>query len=559
MFVDWRSLINDAVFLQINRFMNYLKSLLLSVSLLLTLLLPGYAFGQSPNIDVLHYAFHLELTDESNVIKGQTAATIKFTEDNVESFSLDLIGTEDSKKTGMRVASVTRDKEAMSFSHADDRLNITLPSPPAEGEEHTFTISYQGTPADGLFISENKYGDRTFFGDNWPNRARHWLPSNDHLSDKATMEFIITAPDHYQVISSGLMIEETDLMDGNRRTHWKTNIPIPTKVAVIGVAQFAIQHDEPYGNVPIQHWVYPQDREAGFHDFGVTHDMMKFFEDNIGPYSYEKLANVQSKTRYGGMENASNIFYSENSITGERSNEGLVAHEIAHQWFGNSATESDWQHIWLSEGFATYFTQLYMEHAYGRDRMIEGMKRAREAVLGFYERAPNLPLVNPAIEDPNQHLNRNSYQKGAWVLHMLRHNVGDDAFWAGIQQYYKAHRNANASSADLQKAMEAASGKDLDTFFQQWLYQPGQPMIEASWRYDKDKKELVLSLAQTQQGPLFNTPVELAMIGPDGRKSQTTFVLSKKQESISIPRDTAPASIELDPNTWLLTEITMKN
>ncbi len=534
--------------------MSYLKSLLLFV-----LLLPGNAFGQSPNIDVLHYAFHLELTDESDEITGRAVVTIKFTEANVASFSLDLIGREDNGKTGMRVTSVTRNKEALTFNHEDHKIKISLPIAADKGDEQTFMISYQGTPADGLVISKNKYGDRTFFGDNWPNRARHWLPSNDHLSDKATMEFIVTAPDHYQVIGGGLMIEETDLLDGNRRTHWKTDIPIPTKVAVIGVAQFAIQYDEPYGSIPISHWVYPQDREAGFHDFGVTHAMMKFFEDNIGPYSYEKLANVQSKTRYGGMENASNIFYSENSITGERSNEGLVAHEIAHQWFGNSATEADWQHIWLSEGFATYFTQLYMEHAYGRERMVEGMGRARVAVLGFYERAPNLPLVNPAIEDPNQHLNRNSYQKGAWVLHMLRHNVGDDAFWTGIQAYYKAYRNANASSADLQRAMESASGKDLDTFFQQWLYQPGQPMIEAGWRYDADKKEVLLSLAQTQQGPLFNTPLEVAFVWENGSVSQTTVVLSQKQETIAIPLDAAPASVELDPNTWLLTEITMKN
>ncbi|CAN0599112.1 unnamed protein product, partial [Laminaria digitata] len=172
---------------------------------------------------------------------------------------------------------------------------------------------------------------------------------------------------------------------------------------------------------------------------------------------YEKLANVQSKTRYGGMENASNIFYSETSITGTGSNEGLVAHEIAHQWFGNSATEADWQHIWLSEGFATYFTQLYMEHTYGRERFVNGMNKARMSVLGFYDRMPNIPLVNPEITDPNQHLNANSYQKGAWVLHMLRHKVGDNAFWKGIQTYYTNYRNKNATSEQLQKEMEDAS------------------------------------------------------------------------------------------------------
>ena len=512
------------------------------------------ANAQSPAIDVQHYAFHLELSDESDEIKGRTEVTLRFSEPNVSSFVLDLIG--DGAGKGMAVASVTENKKALSFEQANDQVVIELGTPAAQDAEHTFNISYQGTPADGLIIAKNKYGERTFFGDNWPNRARHWLVTNDHPSDKATVEFIVTAPDHYQVIGSGALLEESDLLDGTRLTHWRTDIPIPTKVAVMGAAQFAVQHAGEFREIPIQNWVYPQDREAGFYDFGVTNDIMTYFMDNIGPYEYEKLANVQSKTRYGGMENASNIFYSERAINGDRGNEGLVAHEIAHQWFGNSATEADWQHIWLSEGFATYFTQLYFEHAYGRARMNEGMGRARESVLRFYGRQPNAPLVNPSITDPNQHLNANSYQKGAWVLHMLRYNIGDDAFWNGIRSYYEKYRNSNASSADLQKEMEAASGKDLSTFFEQWLYKAGQPMLEGSWAYNNGK--ITINLEQTQQTPLFSVPLEVRVVWGD-RNTTEVLQISEKQHTFVIDSASAPSQVVFDPNTWLLAGMQISN
>ncbi len=539
-------------FLILHRVMKILKRFFL----LAFLFVAGNAHAQSTTIDVEHYAFHLELSDDDNTIKGRTEVTVRFTQPDVRAFSLDLIGDGDGQ--GMTVASVTRDKESVPFSQANNQVNIELPAPAAANTVQTYSISYQGTPEDGLIIAKNKYGERTFFGDNWPNRARHWLPTNDHPSDKATVEFIVTAPEHYQVIGNGVMLEESDLLDGTRRTHWRTDIPIPTKVTVIGAAQFAVQHAGEFKDIPIQHWVYPQDREAGFHDFGVTNPIMAFFEGNIGPYAYEKLANVQSKARYGGMENASNIFYSEKAISGTRANEGLVAHEIAHQWFGNSATEADWQHIWLSEGFATYFTQLYMEHTYGRERLVSGMQNARKSVLAFYERAPNAPLVNPDITDPNRHLNANSYQKGGWVLHMLRHRIGDEAFWKGIKTYYATYRDGNATSEQLQKEMEQASGQDLDSFFKQWLYQAGQPKLEGTWSFDRSKKQVVLTLAQTQQTPQFNTPLDIALIMADGTKKIETIELERQKNTYTLASNEAPASVELDPETWLLAGISFE-
>src|SRR5690606_33381103 len=168
---------------------------------------------------------------------------------------------------------------------------------------------------------------------------------------------------------TGARVEESDIEGDRRRTHTRSEVPIATKVMVIGVARFAVDHVREVNGIPVTSWVYPQDRDAGFSDYARAAAILDYFDSHIGPYPYLKLANVQSKTRYGGMENAGNIFYSEGSVTGTGRSEGTIAHEIAHQWFGDSVTEADWYHVWLSEGFATYFTLLWYEHAYGRDRM----------------------------------------------------------------------------------------------------------------------------------------------------------------------------------------------
>ena len=169
------------------------------------------------------------------------------------------------------------------------------------------------------------------------------------------------------------------------------------------------------------------------------------------------------------MENAGCIFYAENSVTGKGTAEGLMAHEIAHQWFGNSVTENDWHHVWLSEGFATYLTAVYLEKTYGKEKLDEQMKSARNRVLGFYKRSQR-PIIDTTVTDLMKLLNANSYQKGAWVLHMLRRKLGDDLFLEGLRSYYKKYRNRNAGTSDFQKVMEGVYKKDLSEFFKQWLY-----------------------------------------------------------------------------------------
>ena len=545
--------------------MNFFLRLVLTLILFPTILAADN-YPRNERIDILHYTFKITLDDQTDEIMGETTIDVRFLADGITELGLDLIGKA-SEQTGMHVGSVFRNEKSIAFSHTNNRIVIKLMSPSQAGEHRSYSISYRGIPADGLIISQNKYNERTFFGDNWPDRARHWLPTVDHPSDKATCDFIIIAPNHYQVIGNGSLREETDLDDHTRLTHWHEAVPIPTKVMVIGVARFAVETVFTYEGIPIQSWVYPQDREPGFYDYAQAIRVIQFFSSHIGPYPYEKLANVQSKTRYGGMENAGNIFYSERSVTGKRRSESLIAHEVAHQWFGDSVTEADWHHIWLSEGFATYFTQLYMEFTYGRDKMIgsetgerRSMKGSRQRVIKYFNENPASPIVDTTITDLNLLLNANSYQKGGWVLHMLRHVVGDEAFWQGIREFYKQFRDSNALTEDFQQKMEEASGKELSWFFRQWIYQPGHPKFEGSWKFDENKKELVVILNQTQEtGVLFTMPVDLGIYTEDeGVPRIEVLKINQKKHDFTFPVDKKPKKVKLDPNTWLLLEADFK-
>ena len=249
-------------------------------------------YPRQPGVDAVHYIFRLVLGDASDEIAGEATITVKFLTDNVGDVQLDLAST--SAGRGMTVASVRRGgvtetpgpaSDALIFTHANDRLRLVLPAPSTAGQEFTFTIRYRGIPAGGLLFTTNIHGDRSVFSENWPNRARHWLPMVDHPYDKATGELIVSAPNHYQVVANGLLIEELDLPNGGRRTHWKQSVPIASWLYAIGVARFSVHHAGVTNGVPLQTWVFPQDRDAGrglFED--LSRRAMDFFVVHIGPY-----------------------------------------------------------------------------------------------------------------------------------------------------------------------------------------------------------------------------------------------------------------------------------
>lgn len=507
--------------------------------------------------DILHYTFRLQLNDKNDSIFGTT--TIRFiAPKQTQSISLDLQNINTSGK-GMMVTRINDDsnsKEQIPFTHQNNKLVLNLTDYKRTNDTLQLNIFYKGIPADGLIISKNKYGNRTFFSDNWPDRAHYWLPCNDRPDDKASFEFLVTAPDHYQVISNGVLVEESNLKNNLKLTHWKEEISLPTKIMVIGVASFAVNY---IGNVndciPVSSWVFPENKEAGFYDYAMAKDILNFYINYIGPYPYKKLANVQSKTIFGGMENAGAIFYHENSVVGHREEESLFAHEIVHQWFGDMASEQNFSHLWLSEGFATYLTHIYYETKYGTDEFRTRLITDRNEVIAYLKYADK-PIVD-SITPRRQLINTNNYARAGWVLHMMRNKVGDSAFHSIIRSYYESYKGKNAYTKDFQKVAEKISGQSLDSFFDQWLYSPDIPKLAINWKYNDNSKQILLTVTQKQQSAAFQFPLEIAWSSGNMPNTIQKLEISKKEETFTISAPAKPAQLIVDPYTKLLFEGTL--
>ncbi|MER3497345.1 MAG: hypothetical protein C4308_01255 [Chitinophagaceae bacterium] len=506
-------------------------------------------FSQS-NIDVLHYRFHIELFDSTDMILGKADITLRFTE-NTSTVKLNLASKQADGK-GMEVVKLTG-TEIAGFQNNQDTLVLTLSKEAKKNDSVLLSIFYIGIPKDGLIITKRKDGtnSKTFFADNWPNRAHYWIPCNDRPDDKASFEFLVTAPAKYRVVSNGILQEEKLIAGNKKLTHWKEDIPLSTKVMVIGAAQFAVKtYTDSPEKISVSAWVFSSDTLQGFQNYSFAPQILKFFSSYIGPYPYKKLANVQSKTIFGGMENASCIFYYDESATTKKSVEDLLAHEIAHQWFGNMVSEKKFADLWLSEGFATYLTNIYFENKYGRDSMNYRLKKERKEAIDF-GRANRHPVVDSTTNLMSL-LNANSYQKGGWILHMLRQEAGDTVFKNIIRSFYNQYKGSNASSKDFEAVAEKISGKDLTAFFKQWLYQPGIPQLDIHWKYDNKTKKLCLIVEQKQSGAAFQFPLELRIQSASGKSRLEKLWISNKQQTFNFSSTEPVATVEADPFVNLL-------
>ncbi|WKN43236.1 M1 family metallopeptidase [Tunicatimonas pelagia] len=532
----------------------------ITIFLLVIISYPGFSQSVSlpaSTIDVLHYVFNVTVHDNSNEIKGDASIFAKLPPNQASPLILHLAGLDSSGTRGMVIDEVLFNNKPVTFTHKNHVLYLNIPVADRLIAEGTFRVKYHGIPSDGLIIKQNQYGDRTFFGDNWPNRAHFWLPTHDHPSDKATCEFVVTAPAHYQVISNGKLLEESYLLPDSQNplryklSHWAITQPIPTKVMVFGAARFAVQYPPNDQPVTIENWLYPEDKEVGFQKFTPTANILLFYESILGSYPYHKIANVQSKTQYGGMENATAIFYNESVIVDQPSIEGLIAHEVAHQWFGNAVSEKNWSDVWLSEGFSTYLTHLYFEHTYGRDSMNVRLLADKERIFTYHLKSPQARVVDTDESNLFQLLNANTYQKGAWVLHMLRAKVGDKIFFTILKQFFNRYKHQNASTEDFIALASQQANSDLSAFFSQWLYRSDYPVLESSWK--SSGKKLKVKVKQTQTGKPYAFPLQIGVYYANGSASEVKSVyIDELDEAFTLNVNSRVDRIVLDPATWLL-------
>lgn len=519
-------------------------------------------------LDVVHYDLQIDLRRLADTVMKAVATLEVLPSLERPYIDLDFIG--------LRVDSVRMDGLRVPFAQGPEILRI---QPRTEFDElATFEIFYEGRPRDGLFIGPDTGGDLSAFADNWPNRARWWFPSNDTPGDKATVDFSVRVPEGYSVVANGRLIG----VEGDT-WRWSTDVEIPAYTMVIGVAKFeraaigdAACGEAPAagdsGCVPVSIWALQGSGAYGQQRFSRAADMVNYYTEVFGPYPYEKLAHVQSSTRFGGMENSSAIFYAMGGWAEERMGEGVIAHETVHQWFGDSVTPRDWSHLWVSEGFATYFAAVYLQArdgagvhtipmpipeaiSYDDAPLLAAMARGRQSIIG--SDASNRPVVDER-SDLFGLLNTNSYPKGAWILHMLRVKIGEEAFWKGIRTYYAEHENGVADTEDVRRIMEEASGQDLESFFQQWAYSPGFPRLAVSTHEDGDETVITIDQVQSEDWPTF-TGVRLDLIidwGPGGQGGYSSHQvsLSGRTDVLRLPTRGEIQQITLDPTVILLME-----
>jgi aminopeptidase N len=500
-----------------------------------------------PHHDALHYDVTLVVGDSGRHVVGEVQTRWRLRSDRPIEVQLD------STLRVIRVLVNGRENTRLArtpWGRAGEL--VVVPHEGKAGDTLSTRIRYHGEVVRGLAFRGDKAHGLAIFADNWPDRAHGWLPVEDYPTDKATVTFNVQAPGAYQVIANGTLQGVDTLAYGSLVWHYRMDRPIPVYTMVFGVGRFSIARLPDAACdvrcVPQTLWTAPEDSAfATTGPFRRVGEIVDFYSRLIGAFPYPDLAHVEALTPFGGMENATAIFYNDSLYRARALPEKTVAHETAHQWFGDAVTEGDWHHLWLSEGFATYLAAMWAEHADGAAALATDMRRAAES----YFKSPwvDRPIVDSTVRNLDSLLNENNYQKGSWVLHQLRGLVGDSVFVAGLRGYYAAHKDGTALSADLARAMAEAAGRDLDWYFRQALTQPGYPVLDVRWRQAKGK--LSLEVLQTQKGEwgTYRMPgLELAVDGKivrlDVEGRETRVVLD------GFPH--APGQVVVDPNGWWL-------
>lgn len=531
-------------------------SLVMALLLGLNILSPAPAEAQRSGIDVFLYHFDLQLPDTGVFLRASATIAFRQSAGAGDTLALDLVG--------MQVDSVLNpmlpDVQTHHFTYDGRSLRIPLgPSPKTGSTLGRVTVVYHGAPSDGLLAGSDGRGHAGLFADNWPERARYWLPTVDQPGDKAAVDFVVTAPAAWRVVANGQLLDTTT-SEGHTRWTWRERHPVPTYTMVVAAGPMTrsvhVAGSAGGSPVPIDVWTWPDDSayadSVPFHDVTSVVDALTQI---VGVFPYEKLSHVESATKYGGMENASAIFYAEKPYADRTMKEGVVRHETAHQWFGDAVTEKDFHHLWLSEGFADYFDLIAGAALHGDSVLKEGMR----AYAASYFKSPvvDRPIVDTAEKDPAKLLNANSYQKGAWVLHMLRREIGDSAFFRGVRDYYVTYRDSSVLSAQFQTVMERRSRKNLTAFFKQWLGQPGYPQVSAIWHYETFKQQVVADIQETQPAAwgLFRlTDVPVEFVGDGGKTLRRTIDVDGPPQNVRIDLPWTPTEVHIDPDgTFLLT------
>jgi len=509
--------------------------------------------------DAEHIKLEIAFDEARRSFSARATETIRPLADGLRSFELDA--------DEMRIRRVLHsDGRPLSFEVKPPLLRIDLDRPYSARETVSFTVEYEATPRRGVYFrapdARRPHLPRQVWSLSWPEDARYWIPCHDDPADKVTSEIVLTAPASYEAVANGELVESR--RDGGRKSwHWRLGRPHSTYLISFLAGEYEeVREPSSTSPVPLSYFVYRGRAADARSTFARTPEMLRFFAERTGfPYPFPKYAQaVADDFFYGGMENVAAVTLADSALLGDRarldtSSDELIAHELAHQWWGNVVTPARWADVWLSEGFATFFENLWEEHDQGADAASYRRILDTDASLAVDEAARDRPIVFAGELDPDDRLNALVYQKGALVLGMLRHTIGEDPFERGLKEYLARFAYRAAETADFRRSMEAAAGRDLGWFFDQWLLRPGLPSLRTSYRWDEARRRVVLTVRQEREGrpdaAPFLLPLEVRVVTHGGSARTDRIVVERAEQEFFLPCDGAPLSVAIDPAAWI--------
>ena len=514
-------------------------------------------YARSRDYDLQHSKIALRFDLEQKKVLGDVTHALSILRDGTSKVAFDSVG--------LTIQNVTVNRSPAKFETTRDKLTVSLPTAAHAAEKFDVEIRYEGKPAKGLyFVLPSK---------DYPNRptqvwtqgesedTRYYLPTYDYPNDRLTTETILTVPASWITVANGKLISVTNDVDGMKTWTWKESLPSSTYLISVVAGEFD-ELKQSWRKIPVNYYA-PKGRGNRLAiNYGRTPAMIELFSTKLGvEYPWEKYSqSMVDEFVAGGMENTSATTNTSFSLRDPRlvpefptDDDPLISHELAHQWFGDLVTCKDWGHVWLNEGFATFFETVWLEAHYPKE--VAEYQRWGDARKWFgHVDLFKKPIVRHDFEDSGI-FDQNSYDKAGWVLYMLRHQVGEGNFYRGLQRYLEANRGRNVVTADLTKAIEQATHQNVDRFFDQWVYGAGAPKFDVSYSYDEGQHQVALTVKQTQKVEgrvgLFTVPVDVEITTASGARLHTITV-SKASETFSLTSDGPPLMVLFDKGGQIL-------
>ncbi len=526
--------------------------------------LPGDGFRYAPDrlVDVLHIKLDVTPDFARRTVSGTTTITFAPIAKPLEQLRLDAV---DLTIRGVRCTDIA----VSDYASTREDLTIVFAQPIPPGKQASVEIDFQAEPQQGLYFRTPQMGypetDTQVWTQGEAHEARHWFPCFDYPNERSSTEIICHVPSDMTVLSNGELISETtDPETGLKTVRWLQQKPHANYLICL-VAGYLEKLEKQHRDIPLAFYTQPTLIKHAANSFRDTDQIMKFFEEEIGvPFPWNKYYQVTIRDFVaGGMENTTLTTLTHRTIFSDeteniRTTRGLDAHEMAHQWFGDYVTCKDWSHLWLNEGFATYYAHLYEGHKLGRDALLYGLYR--DANVIFSRKTDTKPIAYKSYKNAQVQFDYRAYPKGSWVLHMLRSQLGKGLYRTCIQAYLERHALSSVVTDDLRQVIEEQSGRPFDRFFDQWVYHARHPDVKVSYRWLGKEKLAKVTVAQTQKVDndvlLFHFPTELRFVMDDGEVISHPIDVTETEQDYYVSLPEQPAIVRFDPEYTVLSDVT---